>query len=434
MLSPTLAAILPSSARVEPDGHLSLAGWRVSDLVARYGTPLYVYDEAEVRAACRSYTAGQQWTVHYAAKAFLAPFLCAIVRSEGLHLDVVSGGELAVALAGGYRGDQIRFHGNNKSVSELGEALDADVAEIVLDNADELERLAALCVVRLRRQRVLLRLAPGIAAHTHDYLQTGRIDSKFGFSVVNGDALAAVTRLVSGDIPLDLIGYHAHIGTQIMEVDAYLLTMRTLLDVATQFWRATMFWPSHLCAGGGAAISYTHDDITLAPPEIAMALSHEMATQAAALGLPVPSLSVEPGRSIVGRAGVALYTVGGIKEMPGRRYVVVDGGMADNIRPPLYQARYTVLPATQMYAPQSGEWTVAGRYCEGGDILASDVPLPALQASDLLALPAAGAYCLPMSSNYNMALRPAVVVLSADGQVRLVQRRETYADLLRLDM
>jgi len=427
---------------VDNAGRLVLGGIDVSELTARFGTPLYVYDEETIRVACRAYTdafmhryPGNHNHVHYAARAYLAPWLCHVLREEGLGLDVVSGGELHVALVGGVPAPAIRLHGNNKSPGELRDALVADVGRIVVDNADELRLLDELATAAERRAPILLRLSPGVEAHTHQYLQTGLLDSKFGFPIASpdgdlsrGDALRAVREALSLH-GLDLRGYHAHVGTGIFEPEPIAESARRLLAFAHLARRQTGYWPAELSPGGGLGIAYARGE---RPPSVA-ALAEAIA---GALGdaNPLPAVSVEPGRSIVGRAGVALYTAGARKTIEGmRRYVSVDGGMADNIRPALYGAHYTALAATRMREPAVHTVTVAGRYCESGDILVRDAPLPNLVPGDLLAIPAAGAYCLPMSSAYNGALRPAVVVVR-DGAARLVQRRGTYDDLLAYDL
>ncbi len=457
-LDADLAALLPLGAGVNEAGHLTLAGLDVAELAARFGTPLYVYDEDTIRAACRAYvdafTRAHGAHVHYAAKAYLAPWLCRLLREEGLGLDVVSGGELHVALASGVPAAAIRLHGNNKPPDELREAVAAGVGRIVVDNHDELCLLAEIatrmasqqsCEVETRhagasartgtarRVPILLRLSPGVAVHTHEHLQTGQLDSKFGLPIATGDALAAVRAALDSPV-LDLRGYHAHVGSGAMTPEPIVEGLRRLLSFAREAHAVTGYWPSEVCPGGGLGVAYVRGERALPVRDLAEAIFAAVAQAAVPAGLVPPTISVEPGRSIVGRAGVALYTVGARKEIAGvRRYVSVDGGMADNIRPALYGARYTPLAATRMTAPSAGLFTVAGRYCESGDVLVHDAELPALEPGDLLALPAAGAYCLPMSSGYNAAPRPAVVSVK-DGAARLVQRRGTYDDLLTYEV
>lgn len=427
-----LAALLPPGAGVSDAGHLTLGGVDTAELAARFGTPLYVYDEAAIRAACRAYVHAftRDWpanSVHYAAKAYLAPWLCRILRQEGLGLDVVSGGELHVALSSGVPAARIRLHGNNKLPGELRDAVAAGVGRIVVDNLDELSLLEEIAAHAGRRVPVLLRLSPGIEAHTHEYLRTGLLDSKFGLPLAT-QALPAVRRVLAAPA-LELRGYHAHVGTGLLDPEPIAEATRRLLAFAREAHGATGYWPDEISPGGGLGIAYVPGD--QAPPVAGLARAIFDAVESAA---PRPALSVEPGRSIVGRAGVALYTCGARKTIEGiRAYIAVDGGMADNIRPALYGVRYTPLAATRLTEPASSLLTVAGRYCESGDLLVRDAVLPLLEPGDLLALPAAGAYCLAMSSAYNAALRPAVVAVHA-GTARLVQRRGAMADLLMYDL
>lgn len=453
-----LAALLPRGAAVNAAGHLTLGGIDVAELAARFGTPLYLYDDATIRAACRAYVAAfthaHDAHVHYASKAYLAPWLCHLLREEGLGLDVVSGGELHVALASGVPAAEIRLHGNNKLPGELRDAVAAGVGRIVVDNYDELRLLAEIAAEVSGRRRygvemprastseragagrrvpILLRLSPGVAAHTHEHLQTGLLDSKFGLPIVTGDALAAVRDALAAPA-LELRGYHAHVGSGAMNPQPIVEGLRRLLTFAREAHAATGYWPAEVCPGGGLGIAYERGERALPVEELAKAIFAAVAAAEVPSGMAPPVISVEPGRSVVGRAGVALYTVGARKDIAGvRRYVSVDGGMADNIRPALYGARYTALAATRMTAPTAGLFTVAGRYCESGDVLVREAALPALEPGDLLALPAAGAYCLAMSSGYNAAPRPAVVVVK-DGAARLAQRRGTYDDLLMYDV
>jgi len=424
---------LPNTARVEPDGVLTLGGVRVTDLASRYGTPCYVYDVATIEAACTTLTAaiGSRGRAHYAGKAYSAPWLLRRLAQWDMDLDACSATELAIALGAGFPADRIRLHGNNKSYETLRLALENRIAAIVVDNADELRRLIELAMDAGHPAPVVLRLNPGVEAHTHQYLATGVASSKFGLPLSSGEARQAVELCLSHQREIALLGYHAHIGTQIQEANPYVELMGILIQFAQDMRDAYGFWPSQISPGGGPGITYTDEPALplcdwLRP--ILAALDHISAE-------PRPSLHVEPGRSVIGPAGVALYTVGATKQMGGgRTYVLIDGGMADNIRPALYQAVYAALPATRML--NSGPVTsvsVAGPFCESGDILIEAVKLPSLQPGDLLAIPAAGAYCLPMSSNYNGALRPAVVTVEA-GTARLVQRRQTIADLLSLDV
>jgi len=432
-LDPTLVDLLPLDAAVDATGCLTLGGVSVAELATRFGTPLYVYDEGTIRAACRAYhdvfTTEQPGNrVHYASKAYLAPWLCRLLDEEGMHLDVVSGGEWFIAQAAGFPAARMRLHGNNKGAAELRMALDAGAGGIVVDNHDELSLLAEMAAAAGRRVAVLLRLSPGVEAHTHEYLQTGLLDSKFGLPIATGDALQALRCALMAPA-LDLRGYHMHVGTGLATCEAITEGVRRVVHFAQEARVQTGYWPREISAGGGLGITSLRGERAPSVRALGAAIARGLAGAE-----PRPAVSVEPGRSIVGRAGVALYTVGTRKHIAGvRDYVAVDGGMADNIRPALYRAEYTALAATRMDDRVVAPVTVAGRYCESGDILVRDAPLPALEPGDLLALPAAGAYCLPLSSQYNGALRPAVVVVRG-GEVRLVQRRGVVADLLTYDV
>ncbi len=432
----------PITAGANAAGQLTIGGVDLVALVREWGTPLYIYDEATIRDRCRAYR--RAFAAHYpaaavvyAAKAYLSPALLAILLEEGLGLDVVSGGELGLALRCGFPPERIVFHGNNKGPEELRLAVEASVGRIVVDNALEMLRLVALGQETGRRVPILLRLNPGIEAHTHEYRQTGVVDSKFGLPTVDDQAANAVARALAAP-SLELLGYHAHVGSQIFELEPYRRTVDALCRFAAAMRDRHGFVPRELSPGGGLAIPYTpgEEREEAALDDLAATIGTALRTGAARHDLPPPRITVEPGRSIVGPAGVALYTVGAIKDIPGvRRYVSVDGGMADNIRPALYGAAYTARLANRAADPRAPaeRVTIAGKYCESGDVLIRDIALPPLAPGDLLALPAAGAYCLAMASNYNLAPRPAVVFVR-DGRPRLVRRRETLDDLLRAEV
>lgn len=433
----------PLTAGANAADHLTVDGVDLVALAGEHGTPLYVYDEATIRDRCRRYRAAfaahyRRTDVVYAAKAYLSPALLAILVDEGLGLDVVSGGELGLALRCGFPAERIVFHGNNKGPDELRAAVAAGIGRFVVDNALELARLAALGEEALARGGeplpILLRLNPGVAAHTHEYRQTGVVDSKFGFPMLDDQAADAVARALAAP-GLDLRGYHAHVGSQIFELEPYRQTVDALCRFAAAMRDRHGFVPSELSPGGGLAIPYTpgeeRDEAAL--DDLAATIGAALRDGAARYDLPEPRITVEPGRSIVGPAGVALYTVGAIKEIPGvRRYVSVDGGMADNIRPALYGAEYSARVANRAGATGDERVTIAGKYCESGDVLIRDIALPSLRPGDILAMPAVGAYCLAMASNYNLAPRPAVVFIRY-GRARLVRRRETLDDLLRAE-
>ncbi len=419
---------------VNAAGHLVLGGCDAVELARRFGTPLYVLDEEAVRGRCRAFRAalGPHGFAAYAGKAFLCTALARLVDQEGLHLDAVSGGEVYTALAAGFPAGRIILHGNNKSREELTYALRAGVGRIVVDNFHELDMLEELARAAGVRPRVLVRVAPGIEAHTHEYVSTGRRDSKFGFDLESGQALAAAERAARSEV-LDWTGLHCHIGSQVFLVEPYRLAVSALVGLAAQVLARTGVAARELDVGGGFGVRYTAED---APPrleEFVAASLGALRSECAARGLAVPALIVEPGRSIVGEAGFTLYTVGAVKEVPGlRTYVAVDGGMADNPRPALYGARYTALPAARPLAEPAGEVCLVGRYCESGDVLVPRLLLPAVEPGDVVAVFTTGAYHYSMASNYNRFPRPATVLV-ARGSAEVIVERETFADLVARD-
>ena len=424
MAGPLPPHLLPEGAAADAAGRLSVAGCDLVDLAGSFGTPLIVYDEDHVRARCREARAVfGDGAVAYAAKAFLCRAMAQLVRDEGLHLDVATGGELHVALAAGFPPERLVLHGNNKSSAELADAVDAGVGRIVVDSLDELDRLDALAAERGCRPVVLLRVTPGVEAHTHVYLTTGRDDSKFGFTVSSGAAAEAVQRARAAD-SVELVGIHAHIGSQVFRIDSFQRAVATLAAFANP-----LDLPE-LSVGGGLGVAYVTGEEA---PSIT-AWGEAVLGAAAEAGVRA-RLSVEPGRAVVAQAAVALYTVGTIKHLPGiRTYVAVDGGMSDNPRPVLYGSGYEVFLPRAATAERPREVTVVGKHCESGDVLVADGWVPQdLAIGDVLGIPVAGAYGYSMASNYNKVPRPAVVFARA-GEAREVVRRETYDDLLRLDL
>jgi len=412
---------------------MEVGGCDLVDLARAHGTPLYVYDEATVRQRSAEYMAamGAGGEVLYSAKAFASPQFLRIIAGEGLGLDVVSAGELHVALKSGFPADRIHFLGNNKSREDIDAALNAG-STIVIDGFHEFEMLREV-VPEGKRHPVMLRISPGVKPDTHDHISTGQLDSKFGFSIESGAARQAVEQALKHP-RLDLVGLHSHIGSQIFALGAYERAMEIMLDLLVELRDQLDFQPRKLGAGGGLGIAYTSADDPPTPRHFVETLRHALDTGCRVRSLQVPRLVVEPGRSIAGPAGVALYTVGSIKDIPGvRRYVAVDGGMGDNIRPKLYGARYEAFLASRPDAPIDGKVTIAGKYCESTDILISDIDMPKLQTGDVICLPAAGAYCLAMASNYNGMPRPEVVMVS-DGDARVMRRRETLDDLLAAEV
>jgi diaminopimelate decarboxylase len=372
--------------------------------------------------------------VSYAAKAYCAPWLLRLLVEEGLGLDVVSGGELYVARASGFPAERIHLHGNNKSEDELWLALEIGIHRVVVDNFEEVGRLSRLASERRKLQPVLLRVAPGVDPHTHAHIATGVTDSKFGVSIQTG-AAEAVARAIHAAPNLELVGLHAHIGSQLFELEPYVETINRVFELASRLRDAWGFDLRELSPGGGFGMRYTADDPEpIGPAQATQALAAAVCESAARYGFDTPELTIEPGRSIVGPAAVAVYRVGSVKTIEGvRTYVAVDGGMADNIRPATYGARYTALLANRADEQPRSRVAIAGRYCESGDILIRDVDLPEPRADDLVAIPCSGAYQLAMASNYNLSQRPAVVAV-ADGRARLVRRRETYEDLLSAEV
>jgi diaminopimelate decarboxylase len=412
---------------------MEVGGCDLVELARTHGTPLYVYDQATVRQRCSEFMAamGGAGQVLYSAKAFASPQFLKVVAEEGLGLDVVSAGELHLALRSGFPKDRIHFLGNNKSREDLGSALAAG-ATIVIDGFHEFDLLQQL-VPSGTRHPVMLRISPGVKPDTHDHISTGQLDSKFGFSIESGAARQAVETALAHP-RLDLVGLHSHIGSQIFALAAYERAMEIMLDLLVQLRDELGYQPGKLGAGGGLGIAYTTRDDPPTPRHFVDTVRHALEHGCASRGLHVPQLVVEPGRSIAGPAGVALYTVGSIKDIPGvRRYVAVDGGMGDNIRPKLYGARYEAFLASGPDRRIDGKVTIAGKYCESTDILISDIDMPALATGDVICLPAAGAYCLPMASNYNGMPRPEVVMVK-DGAARVIRRRETLDDLLAAEV
>lgn len=440
----TLAShIWPISATVRADSHLQIGGCDLVALAQEYGTPLYVFDQATIQSACRQYQAAfaQAYPgttiVHYAGKALINTALVQIIAAEGLGLDVVSGGELFIALRAGMPAARIHMHGNAKPVAELQQALAAGIGQIVVDNLDELAALAELTANRATPQEIALRIAPGIAPDTHHHIQTGQATSKFGLPLASLDA-ADMICAASG---LHLIGLHVHLGSQIFDAHPYAEAIAVLLDCALHLQTAHGLTISEINPGGGLGVPYVAEQALPDVNAYAELISRALRDGCAARGLALPRLSVEPGRSIIARAGVAVYQIIGTKPLPivpdqpesAKRYLHIDGGMADNIRPALYQARYTALLPARADRPADEIVHIAGRYCESGDVLLRDLALPHADPGDLIAVATVGAYTLSMASNYNLTLRPAVLVID-QGQARLVQRRETYQDLAQRDL
>ena len=428
------AAVWPATATRDESGALVLGGVDVRDLATEFGTPAYLLDEADFRSRCRDFVqafAGAD--VHYAAKAFCSLTSLRWIVEEGLGLDVCSGGELAAALRAEVPAERIAFHGNNKSVAELEQALDAGVGRIVVDSFAEIARLAWLAEERGLRQPVLVRATVGVEAHTHEFIATAHEDQKFGFSVAGGDAFEACRRVLNHS-SLDLVGVHSHIGSQIFDTSGFEVSAHRAVALLARLREELGATPPYLDLGGGFGIAYTAADTPMDVPALAASMRAIVARECAAAGLAEPRLAVEPGRAIAGPASITLYEVGTVKDTPHRRYVSVDGGMSDNIRTALYDAQYTCVLASRVSEVPPVLCRVVGKHCESGDIVVRDTWLPAdLVPGDLLAVAATGAYCRSLASNYNHQPRPPVVAVG-DGAARVVVRRETVEDLLRLDV
>jgi diaminopimelate decarboxylase len=427
--------VWPRTAERGPDGALRIGGVDVREVAAQFATPAYVLDERDFRERCREWRAAfADADVYYAAKAFLCTAVARWIAEEGLSMDVCTGGELAVALHAGFPPERLLFHGNNKSVPEIERAVGAGVGRFVVDSFDDLVRVAAVAERLGVRQRCYVRVTPGVEAHTHEYVQTGQEDQKFGFSLASGAAAEAVRRVLS--LPqLDLVGLHCHIGSHIFDVHGFKLAAHRMVGMLAAVRDEHGVVLPELDLGGGQGIAYTAADDPMDVADYAEGLRRIVEKECADAGLPVPRLAVEPGRAISGPTTVTVYEVGTVKDLPGlRTYVSVDGGMSDNIRTALYDARYTAVLASRASTSPPANVTLCGKHCESGDIVAHDVPLPAdLTPGDLVAVPASGAYHRSMASNYNHVPRPPVVAV-LDGTARLVVRRETEADLLALDV
>ena len=417
--------LLSDNATVGPDGNLSVGGCSIAEIAAEYGTPVFVYDEAHLRARCQQAVAavGHQQVV-YATKAFLCKAMARLVYDEGLLLDVASGGELAVVLAAGVPANVCTLHGNNKSMTELREAITAGVRHIIVDSFDELDRLDVLAAEQLGPvPKVLLRITPGVSAHTHEFIATGQDDSKFGFNLGNGDALKAVDR-ARRSTSVELVGVHCHIGSNVFEASSFAKAAAVMADFAVP-----LDLPE-LVLGGGLGVAYIEGEEA---PTIAH-WGNVLLDACQALGVR-SKVSVEPGRAIAAAAAMTVYSVGTVKHIPGvRTYISVDGGMSDNPRPVLYGSGYESFLPRAVTDERAMTARLVGKHCESGDVLSFAAQLPADTAvGDLLAMPVTGAYGHSMGSNYNKITRPPVV-FAANGDARLVVRRETYDDLLRADI
>jgi diaminopimelate decarboxylase len=419
------------------EGHLTIGNCDTLTLVQEYQTPLVVYDVGQIRQQFANFKHvfeqyHFQYAISYASKAFANTAMYQLVNQMGGHIDVVSGGELAMALHAGFPASRISFHGNNKSREELRLALQYHIGVIMVDNFHEIKLLSQLLTELDFTTDVMLRITPGISAHTHEFIQTGQIDSKFGFDLASGQVQEAFHQ-VNANPRMNLLGFHAHIGSQIASVDGFIALATKMMELVARFQQEDGFTTQILDLGGGFGIRYTDEDDALSPQLFVQQIIETVMKKSNELNIPVPAIWIEPGRSLVGSAGTNLYTVGSTKRVPGLiPYVSVDGGMGDNIRPMLYSARYEAVLAND--PRRTGDETVhlVGKYCESGDVLIKEAHLPHLQAGDIVAMLDTGAYGYSMASNYNLNLKPAVVFVE-NGKAQLVTRRQTYADLYTLD-
>lgn len=424
---------------VNEKGNLTIGGCDTIDLAREFGTPLYVMDEKTIRDNCRAFKNAieKHYNGHgrviYAGKAFTCKEMCRIVNEEGLGLDVVSAGEIYTALKAGFPAERMYFHGNNKSSEELEFAIENLVGRVVVDNLTELNYLNFLAGKHNTVANIMIRVKPGIDAHTHDFIKTGSIDSKFGVALETGEAMDAVK--AATELPnINLHGLHCHIGSQIFDAEPFVLAARVMMDFMAKVRDEVGIALKELNLGGGFGIKYVREDDPTPLATYIEEVSTALKQKAEELDFPVPFICIEPGRSIVGEAGITLYTVGFVKDIPGvRTYVCIDGGMTDNPRYALYGAKYTVMVANRASEQSTMKVTIAGKSCESGDIIQKDVEVPSVQEGDIVAVLATGAYNYSMSSNYNRLTRPAVVMIR-DGKPRIIVKRETLDDLIKNDV
>lgn len=423
---------------VNGNGHLTIGGVDVSELAAQYGTPVMVYDTELFKERAQAFKETFEKKdikaqVAYASKAFSSIAIYQLAEQQGLSLDVVSGGELYTAVAAGFPRERIHFHGNNKSREEILYAFEENIGCIVVDNFLEIDIIKEIAEERKQPMNVLIRVTPGIEAHTHDYITTGQEDSKFGFDLKNGQTNQAFLALHDHEY-INFLGMHCHIGSQIFETDAFKFAAEVLMERMVEWRKNYQFICPVLNLGGGFGIRYTEEDTPLEPAVYVEEMADVVKEMAEEYAYPIPEIWIEPGRSLVGDAGTTIYSAGSTKVVPGvRTYVAVDGGMSDNIRPALYDAHYSSALANRMNEPHDQQWTVAGKCCESGDKLIEKANLPKVKTGDLLAVFCTGAYTYSMASNYNRLPRPAVVFVEK-GQYQLVVRRETYEDIIKLDL
>lgn len=417
------------------ENSLVVGGIKATKLVEQYGTPLYVMDEEFLRNNCREYYSSFKCgsrgnKVAYAGKAFLTLAMCNLINEEGLYLDVVSGGELYTAYKAGFPLDKVLFHGNNKTLEEIDMGVRLGVGTFVVDNLYEIEQLNQKAKEQDRIQNIYLRITPGVEAHTHEYIKTGQIDSKFGFALIGDNIINAINRAIKLK-NVNLRGLHCHIGSQIFEIEPYEEAAEVMIKLMKRIEDKTGYLIEELDLGGGFGIYYSKDDSPKETKEYCEAILNKVDNVCKEVGLKTPTLVIEPGRSIVGNTGLTLYTIGSIKNIPSiRKYVSVDGGMTDNIRPALYNAQYECIVANRVIYESKEKVTISGKCCESGDILLEGIKIPSVLSGDLLAVMSTGAYGYSMANNYNKIPRPAVVMVR-DGESRVICKRESYEDMIR---
>ncbi|AIS52961.1 diaminopimelate decarboxylase LysA [Thermoanaerobacter kivui] len=430
--------MLHGTMRINSKGHLEIGGCDTVTLANKFGTPLYVIDEELLRQNCRAFYNGFKKNypgneVIYASKAFMTMAICKIIEEENLGLDVVSGGELYTALKAGFPAEKIYLHGNNKSKEELIMALENDIGRIIVDNWYELNMLNDLARMMNKVPNIYIRVSPGVEAHTHQYVKTGQIDSKFGFPLFNGDAMRAIEYALTLE-NVNIVGLHSHIGSQIFDAESYKAEIEIMMNFLKLVKEFLGWEVGELDLGGGFGIAYVEEDDPQPIEQIAQEIMQAVKEYSVALNIKMPNIIVEPGRSIIGNAGTTLYTVGAIKDIPGvRKYVSVDGGMSDNIRTALYGAKYDAIVANKAKNIKSEKVSIAGKLCESGDMLIWDITLPKIEEGDILAVTCTGAYNYSMASNYNRLPRPAAVLVY-NGHADIIVARETYEDLIRNDV
>lgn len=424
---------------VNGNGNLAIGGCDTVELAKEYGTPVYVFDESEILKNIREFKKsidenyGGNGMVAYASKAFSCKEIYRICKKEGIGVDVVSGGELYTALSVGFPAEKIVFHGNNKTPEELEAAVESGVGRIVVDNLHELEMLNSIATAKNKTAGIMFRIKPGVDAHTHDFIKTGQIDSKFGFAIETGEAMQAVKATI-GMSNVKLRGLHCHIGSQIFDVDPFELTAKVMLKLYADIKAETGIEFDELNLGGGFGIKYIDSDNPEPYSEYMRSVAAVVKEYSAQLGLKMPFILIEPGRSVVGAAGLTLYTVGSVKEIPNiRTYVAIDGGMADNPRYALYKADYQVLCANKATEEKTQVVTVAGKCCESGDLIQENTKIQPVEPGDILAVLSTGAYNYSMASNYNRIPKPPVVFVN-NGSARVVVKRETYEKVAENDV